>query len=144
MDGHPHQTFPHKQLVCETKHETIPDLVRSAGLDGVEVATRPMHPYPPWLLERAHVEVDMEGLKKDQNPLVLAVTARLCLEEEYQHHLKIFTDGSLMEDGAAGAAFVIPEFNNLTHSYSLPSASLETRRWIEQQKEEPSELTPRQ
>ena len=32
-----------------------------------------MHPYPPWLLERAHVEVDMEGLKKDQNPLVLAV-----------------------------------------------------------------------
>ena len=24
MDGHPHQTSPHKQLVCETKHETIP------------------------------------------------------------------------------------------------------------------------
>ena len=99
--------------------DLVCDLVRSAGLDGVEVATRPMHPYPPWLLERAHVEVDMEGLMKDQNPLVLAVTARLCLEEKYQHHLKIFTDGSVMEDGAAGAAFVIPEFNNLTHSYTL-------------------------
>ena len=98
----------------------------SAGLDGVEVATRPMHPYPPWLLERAHVEVDMEGLKKDQNPLVIAVTARLCLEEKYQHHLKIYTDGSVMEDGAAGAAFVIPEFNNLTHSYSLPAVSVFT------------------
>ena len=85
-----------------------------------------MHPYPPWLLERAHAEVDMEGLKKDQNPLVLAVTARLCLEEKYQHHLKIFTDGSVMEDGAAGAAFVIPEFNNLTHSYSLPAVSVFT------------------
>ena len=97
--------------------DLVCDLVRSAGLDGVEVATRPMHPYPPWLLERAHVEVDMEGLMKDQNPLVLAVTARLCLEEKYQHHLKIFTDGSVMEDVAAGAAFVIPEFNNLTHSY---------------------------
>ena len=99
--------------------DLVCNLVRSAGLDGVEVATRPMHPYPPWLLERAHVEVDMEGLMKDQNPLVLAVTARLCLENKYQHHLKIFTDGSVMEDGAAGAAFVIPEFNNLTHSYTL-------------------------
>ena len=104
----------------------LQSLVRSVGLDGVEVAKRPMHPYPPWLLERAHVEVDMEGLKKDQNPLVLAVTARLCLEEKYQHHLKIFTDGSVMEDGAAGAAFVIPEFNNLTHSYSLPAVSVFT------------------
>ena len=28
------------------------DLVRRAGLEGVGVATRPMHPYPPWLLER--------------------------------------------------------------------------------------------
>ena len=99
--------------------DLVCDLVRSAGLDGVEVATRPMHPYPPWLLERAHVEVDMEGLMMDQNPLVLAVTAGLCLEEKYQHHLKIFTDGSVMEDVAAGAAFVIPEFNNLTHSYTL-------------------------
>ena len=106
--------------------DLVCDLVRSAGLDGVEVATRPMHPYPPWLLERAHVEVDMEGLKKDQNPVVLAVTARLCLEEKYQHHLKIFTDGSVMEDGAAGAAFVISEFNNLTHSYSLPAVSVFT------------------
>ena len=85
-----------------------------------------MIPYPPWLLERAHVEVDMEGLKKDQNPLLLAVTARLCLEEKCQHHLKIFTDGSVMEDGAAGAAFVIPEFNNLTHTYSLPAVSVFT------------------
>ena len=106
--------------------DLVCDLVRSAGLDGVEVATRPMHPYPPWLLKRAHVEVDMEGLKKDQNPLVLAVTARLCLEEKYQHHLKIFTGGSVREDGAAGAAFVIPEFNNLTHSYSLPTVSVFT------------------
>ena len=50
--------------------DLICDLVRSAGLDGVEVATRPMHPYPPWLLERVHLEVDMEGLMKDQNLLV--------------------------------------------------------------------------
>ena len=27
--------------------DLVCDLVRSAGLDGVEVATKPMHPYPP-------------------------------------------------------------------------------------------------
>ena len=31
MDGHPHQTSPHKQLVCETKHETIPGSCRRGG-----------------------------------------------------------------------------------------------------------------
>ena len=61
--------------------DLVCDLVGSAGLDSFEADAF----YPPWLLERAHVEVDMEGLKKDQNPLVLAVTARLCLEEKYQH-----------------------------------------------------------
>ena len=39
---------------------------------------------------------------------------------------EIFTDGSVMEDGAAGAAFVIPEFNSLTHTYSLPAVSVFT------------------
>ena len=121
--------------------DLVCDLVRSAGLDGVEVATRSMYPYPPWLLERAHVEVDMEGLMKDQNPLVLAVTARLCLEEKYQHHLKIFTDGSVMEDGAAGAAFVIPEFSNLTHSYSLPAVSVFTAELLAQYLDGPATLT---
>ena len=48
------------------------------------------------------------------------------ISRNYQHHLKIFTDGSVMEDGAAGAAFVIPEFNNLTHSYTLPAVSIFT------------------
>ena len=31
-----------------------------------------------------------------------------------------------MEDGVAGAAFVIPESHNLTHSYSLPEVSIFT------------------
>ena len=104
--------------------DLVCDLVRSAGLNGVEVATRPMHPYPPWLLKRAHTEVDMEGLRKDQNPLMLAKQRRE--ENHYQQHLNIFTDVSVMEDGVAGAAFVIPEFHNLTHSYSLPEVSIFT------------------
>ena len=30
MDGHPHQTSPHKLLVCDTQHETVP-----GSVDGV-------------------------------------------------------------------------------------------------------------
>ena len=35
--------------------DSIRDLVRGAGVDGARVAERPIHPYPPWLLERANV-----------------------------------------------------------------------------------------
>ena len=65
------------------------------------MAARPMQIYPPWYLERAQVETDMGGLKKDQNPCVLSFTANEFLGRNYHHHLKIFTDGSKMEDKAA-------------------------------------------
>lgn len=29
-----------------------------------------------------------------------------------------------MDDDAAGAAFVVPKFNNITHSFSLPPVSI--------------------
>ena len=35
-----------------------------------------------------------------------------------------------MADGAAGAAFVVPEFNNMTHSFSLPAVSVYTAELV--------------
>ena len=32
MDGHPHQTSPHKLLVCEKQHETVPGGCGRGGL----------------------------------------------------------------------------------------------------------------
>lgn len=38
--------------------------------------------------------------------------------------MKIYTDGSVTDDDAAGAAFVVPKFNNITHPFSLPPVSI--------------------
>ena len=101
--------------------DVVCDLVRSAGPDGVDSggdeANASLSTLAPGTSARwgGH-ERAKEGPESTR-------FSRLCLEEKY---LKIFTDGSVMEDGAAGAAFVIPEFNNLTHSYSLPAVSVFT------------------
>ncbi|WP_419615470.1 ribonuclease H family protein, partial [Thiolapillus sp.] len=90
------------------------------------MAERPLHPYPPWLMERAEVHADMGGLRRDQSPLLQASLASDYLENNYSQFLKIYTDGSVMDDGAAGAAFTIPDFRNLTKSFSLPTVSIFT------------------
>ena len=115
-------SLPH----CSTLYGFVRDLVKGAGLDGVRVAGRPIHPYPPWLMERASVATGMAGLGRDDDPNVLLYRVREHLESEYQRSLKIYTDGYVMEDGAAGAAFVIPDFNNLSYSYKLSKVSVFT------------------
>ena len=52
------------------------------------------------------------------------------LERNYKNFLEIYTDGSVLDDGAAGAAFVVPEFNNMTHSFSLPAVSVYTAELV--------------
>ena len=52
------------------------------------------------------------------------------LERNYKNFLEIYTDGSVLDDGAAGTAFVIPEFNNMTHSFSLPAVSIYTAELV--------------
>ena len=68
----------------------------------------------------------MGNLKKAENPLVAQFLANEFLERNYKNFLEIYTDGSVLDDGAAGAAFVVPEFNNMTHSFSLPAVSVYT------------------
>ena len=105
---------------------SICDLVEGAGLDGASAADRPLHPYPPWLMERAVVEVEVGGLTRDQSPSLQACITNELLENKYSQFLPIFTDGSVLEDGSAGAAFAIPEFHSLRKSFSLPPVSVFT------------------
>ena len=48
---------------CSSICDSIRDLVRGAGVDGAQVMERPIHPYPPWLLERANVQVGIGNLR---------------------------------------------------------------------------------
>ena len=105
---------PAQGRLCSSICDSIRDLVRGAGVDGARMAERPIHPYPPWLMERANVQVGMGNLRKEENPLVAQFVANEFLERNYKN-LEIYTDGSVLDDGAAGAAFVVPEFNNMTH-----------------------------
>ena len=115
---------PAQGRLCSSICDSIRDLVRGAGVDGARVAERPIHPYLPWLMERANVQVGMGNLRKEENPLVAQFVANEFLERNYKNFLEIYTDGSVLDDGAAGAAFVVPEFNNMTHSFSLPAVSV--------------------
>ena len=100
-------------------------------MDGALVAERTIHPLPPWLLERANdVQVGMGNLRKEDNPLEVQYLANEILEKSYKNFLKIYTDGSVLDDGAAGAAFVVPEFNNMTHSFSLLAVSIYTAELV--------------
>ena len=73
-------------------------------------------------MERAEVV----GLTRDQSsPLQACITNKL-LENKYSHFLQILTDGSVLEDGSAGATFAIPEFYSLRKSFSLPPVSIFT------------------
>ena len=120
---------PAQGRLCSSICDSIRDLVRGAGVDGARVAERPIHPYLPWLMERANVQVGMGNLRKEENPLVAQFVANEFLERNYKNFLEIYTDGSVLDDGAAGAAFVVPEFN-MTHSFSLPAVSVYTAELV--------------
>ena len=58
-------------------------------MDGARVAERPIHPYPPWLLERANdVQVGMGNLRKEDNPLEVQYLANEFLEKSYKNLLE--------------------------------------------------------
>eukprot|EP00745_Piridium_sociabile_P040864 TRINITY_DN7953_c0_g1_i4.p1 TRINITY_DN7953_c0_g1~~TRINITY_DN7953_c0_g1_i4.p1 ORF type:complete len:1264 (+),score=154.07 TRINITY_DN7953_c0_g1_i4:321-4112(+) len=106
-------------------HDSCQDLLRAAGVEGVKVATRPLHPYPPWLTEGPRVELDMAGLKKSDNPLYVQTVAREYINSRFSNTLCIYTDGSLGERGA-GAAFCIPALGDIAQRYHLPNLNIFT------------------
>ena len=71
---------PTRVSYCSSICDLVADLVEGAGLDGASAADRPLHPYPPWLMERAEVEVEVAGLTRDQSPSLQACITNELLE----------------------------------------------------------------
>ena len=91
---------------------------------------RPVHPYQPWVVEGARVELEVAGLRKSDNPLILqATTARELINNQYNHCICVYTDGSMTTEGV-GAAFVVPQLSNLTRKYQLPHVSIFTAELV--------------
>ena len=70
--------------------------------------------------------MEVAGLTRDQSPSLQACITNELLENKYSQFLQFFLDGSVLEDGSAGAAFAIPEFHSLRKSFSLPPVSVFT------------------
>ena len=47
---------------CVPFRDFTRDSVRAAGVEGQGAARWPVHPYPPWVVEGARVELEVAGL----------------------------------------------------------------------------------
>ena len=78
---------------------------------------------PSWELERLTICHSLgESLSKKSDPLYLATLAKERIKEQLGNHLQIFTDGSVLESGEVGCAFVIPDLK-ITRRYTLPTGT---------------------
>ena len=78
----------------------------------------PVSPVPSWELRKPTFDIDHTNLTKTENPNLLSVSVKSHMETNYISHLKVFTDGSVLDNKQAGAAFVIPALK-LEKSYFL-------------------------
>ena len=80
----------------------------------------PPQVHPSWELEQPTICHSLgESLSKKSDPLYLATLAKERIKEQLGNHLQIFTDGSVLESGEVGCAFVIPDLK-ITRRYTLP------------------------
>ena len=64
---------------------------------------------PQWEHINAKSDTDYTDLKKNESTNILAIQVREHLNNKYQKHIKIFTDGSVLNSLDSGAGFVIPD-----------------------------------
>jgi len=107
----------------------VKELITAAKVDENKVAPRRLHPYPPWVTERANIQLSLEGLSKKDNPLLSQTVSSEFIANQYGHHLQIYTDGS-QYDAGTGAAFVIPGLRRCTKRYHLPEVNIMTAELV--------------
>ena len=64
---------------------------------------------PQWAHINARFNTDYTDLKKSEFTNILALEVREHLNNKYQNHIKIFTDGSVWGSLDSGVGFVIPD-----------------------------------
>nr|KAG5700425.1 hypothetical protein BaRGS_010338 [Batillaria attramentaria] len=84
-----------------------------------EVAQTPKPVFPPWELAKPEYEHRYaEGASKKADSALATTLAREKIEQRFSQHLKIYTDGSVLDSGEVGCAFVIPDLG-ITRRYKL-------------------------
>ena len=86
----------------------INDLINERNIDIKSIPVLPTSPQmPQWEHINAKFDTYYTDLKKSESTNILAIQVREHLINKYQNHIKIFTDGSVMDSLDSGAGFVI-------------------------------------
>ena len=110
-------------------HSYTQELLTSAKIDPKEIEKQPAPDSPPWMLDTAAITVSLSSFTKAEQPLYLATIAKEKISSDFANHLAVFTDGSKLDNGQTGCAFVIPELSTtkmfrLNNDVSIFSAEM--------------------
>ena len=84
----------------------------------IDIKSIPVLPTSPQMPQWEHINAKFDtDLKKSESTNILAIQVREHLNNKYQNHIKIFTDGSVLDSLNSGAGFVIPELKVQTSFY---------------------------
>ena len=88
----------------------INDLINECNIDIKSIPVLPTSPQmPQWEHINTKFDTDYTDLKKSESTNILSIQVREHLNNNYQNHIKIFTDSSFQDSLDSGAGFVIPE-----------------------------------
>lgn len=98
-----------KNITSQTTLRTYTSsILDSSDIELTSIAQRNIvSSIPPWNLNRSCFDIEHTDITKNENINLLSSDIKIRLHEYYSEHLKVYTDGSLI-DGHAGAAYVIP------------------------------------
>ena len=87
-------------------------MIDECNIDIKSISVLPTSPQmPQWEHINAKFDTDYTDLKKSESTNILAIQVREHLNNKYQNHIKIFTDGSVLDSLDSRAGFVIPELS---------------------------------
>ena len=76
----------------------------------IDIKSVPVLPTSPQMPQWEHINARFDtDLKKSESTNILAIHVREHLNNKYQNHMKIFTDGSILDSLDSGAGCVIPD-----------------------------------
>ena len=101
-------------------------LIEKSGVDHKNLSPRfPVSPIPSWELLPAKFDYNYTTMSKKENINILGSEARTHIYNSYSNHLKVFTDGSLLNN-SAGCGFVIPALKTEKSFYLGQNVSIFT------------------
>ena len=100
------QNIAYLKTILDVTKETFSD----CHIDIKDIKEVPMYsPLPPWEQHMASFDCDNNSLSKKDDLISIVNNVKINLDTNYMNHLKIYTDGSVLDNLDCGAGFVIPD-----------------------------------